>query len=188
MVLSGFSLSVAIAGPLLQQPTGTIPTVTGTPQGPTVTVQSTTGRAYVRSGPSTDFERIGFLENGMIVPAIGQTGVGDWIKVKYVGSPTGEGWVFSFLLINNQTLPILEPVGTPTPRVTPTIDPVLAAQFIYDQPGTRLPTYTAPVPLVMATYAVDTPEGLFTGFPMGLLIIGLFVIALFGALVIYSRR
>jgi uncharacterized protein YraI len=184
----GINYTNANAGDLQQQPTTTTPTVTGTPLGPVVTVQSTTGFAYVRSGPSTDFEELGLLYNGEIVPALGQSAEGFWIKVEYYGSPTGDGWIYSPLVINNQTLPILEPVGTPTPRVTPTIDPVLAAQFIYDQPGTRLPTYTAPAPLAIATYTVETSGGIFSNFPMGLVIVSLFVVGLFGTLVIYSRR
>ncbi len=188
ILISGVKFSDVNAGDLLQQPTLTFPTVTGTPSGPTVTILSTTGWLYVRSGPSTDFEELGILYNNEVVPALGQTAEGFWIKVKYYGSPTGEGWVYSPLVINNHTLPILEPVGTPTPKVTPTIDPTLAAQFINDQPGTRLPTFTAPAQLVIATHSADTSGGIISGIPMGLVIVSLFVVALFGALVIYSRR
>lgn len=188
ILISGIKFSDVNAEDLAQQPTLSFPTVTGTPSGPTVTIQSTTGWAYVRSGPSTDFEEYGLLYNNEVVPALGQSAEGFWIKVEYIGSPTGTGWVYSPLVINNHTLPILEPVGTPTPRITPTIDPTLAAQFISDQPGTRMPTFTAPAPLVIATYSPDTDGGIISGIPMGLVIVSLFVVGLFGALVIYSRR
>ena len=173
------------AGDLAQQPTGSIPTVTGTPKGQTVTVQSTTGFVRVRTGPSVDFEEIGLLINGEEVGAIGQSSDSLWIKIYYL---SGTGWVYSPLVMNNQTLDFLEPVGTPTPKTTPTIDPVLAAQFINDIPATRMPTYTAPAPLVIVTYAVEPTVGISSGFPMGLVILGLLVIGLFGSLIIYSRR
>ena len=48
-------------------------------------------------------------------------------------------------------LPIIEPQDTPTPLVTSTIDPTLAAQFIVTAIPSRLPTFTPPSPLEIPT-------------------------------------
>ncbi|MFN2176295.1 MAG: hypothetical protein ACK2U3_10130, partial [Anaerolineales bacterium] len=48
---------------------------------------------------------------------------------------------------------------------------------------TRLPTYTAPAPVTIPTYEVEEPSTTPAGIPMGLVIIGLTVVGLFGTLI-----
>jgi len=169
----------------LQLPTGSVPTVTGTPSGATaVVLANEQGFANVRAGPSTiGYEIIGVLVVGQQVPALGRSSGGDWIQISYPGVPGGIGWIWSDLVDIRGTLSVVEPPPTPTPNVTPTIDPTLAAQFDIEIVPTRLPTYTAPAPVTIPTYEVEEPSTTPAGIPMGLVIIGLTVVGLFGTLI-----
>jgi hypothetical protein len=173
------------AGKIAQIPTVSIPTVTGTPLGAiAIVLTSEVGFANVRSGPSTmGYDVIGVMVVGQQVPALGRTSGGDWIKIAYPGVPGGVAWIWSDLVDVSGSLPIVEAPPTPTPRVTPTIDPTLAAQFLVEIPPTRLPTYTAPPPLIIPTLPADEPVSNTAGVPMGFIIIGLAVVGLFGTFI-----
>jgi hypothetical protein len=174
----------------LQQPTVSIPTVTGTPAGPIAIVYSEPEEQInVREGPGTEYPKVGVLLNRQQVPALGASPGGLWVQIIYQGVPGGVAWVYAPLVrIQGGEIPIVELPPTPTPRVTPTIDPTLAAQFVVNIPPTRLPTYTPPPPLVIPTFSVEqTTQG--TGnVPMGFVIIGLGVIGFFGLIVSLLRR
>ncbi len=172
-----------------QQSTPSIATVTGTPAGPIARAVTDQEQINVRSGPAVEYALIGVLLPGQQVPALGRTPGGDWILVSYPGVPGNSGWVFASLLVlpPNPTLPIIEPPPTPTPLMTPTIDPTLAAQFVFDLPPTRLPTYTPPPDLVIPTFEPVGSGDLGGGIPMGLPIIILIVIGLFGAILTVLR-
>ncbi len=142
----------------------------------------------VRAGPGTDYPVVGVLVSGQQLPALGRSPQGLWIQIVYVGVPGGVAWVYSPLVrIPSAQLPIVEPPPTPTPRVTPTIDPTLAAQFIVVAPPTRLPTFTVPPPLIIPTFTVESGSTTDVGIPLGLLIIGLGVLGVFGAFVSLLR-
>jgi hypothetical protein len=172
-----------------QQPTGSIPTVTGTPSGPIITVTSEEGFARVRSGPNTySYPEIGILLTGDTAPALGRSPAGEWIMIAYPGVPGGVGWVYAPLVsITPGFVPIIEPPPTPTPQTTPTIDPTIAAAFIIPATATRLPTFTPPSPLVIPTYVAQGPVTREGGVPMGLIIVGLGLVGVFGALVSFLR-
>ncbi len=181
----------AQAGPPSQQPTVSIPTVTGTPSGPIVRVNADQAEINVRSGPGTEYDIIGVLVAGEELPAYGKSAAGLWIEVYYPGVPEGVAWVYSPLVtvIKSGEMPIIEPPPTSTPRVTPTVDPTLAAQFIVEIPATRLPTFTAPAePLSIPTFESDQPLISNATFPMGLVIIVFGVLGLVGALISYTRN
>lgn len=177
------------AGVLRQQPTPEIATVTSTPSGPIARAVTDQDQINVRSGPGLNYAQIGVLLPGQDVPVIGRTPGGDWVQISYPGVPGNVGWVFSVLLVipTNTTLPIIEPPPTPTPQMTPTIDPTLAAQFIVEVPATRLPTFTPPPELVIPTFEPATMSTPGSGIPMGLPIIILGAIGLFGALIAILR-
>jgi hypothetical protein len=144
----------------------------------------------VRTGPSTEYELIGVLIAGQTAPAIGRTAGGDWIQVAYPGVPNNIAWVYSpFVVLDppGAFLPIVEPPATATPRVTPTIDPTLAAQFnLSDITATRLPTFTAAPPIIQPT--ITPPElDASTGIPPVLTIAGLVLIGTFGILISVLR-
>ena len=172
-----------------QQPTGSVPTVTGTPIGPFITVFSNPEpQINVRSGPSTyKYPPIGVLLNGETAPALGRSPGGDWILIHYDGVTGNVGWVYAPLvkLSPNANLPILEPPPTPTPPTTPTIDPTLEAKFIHEFTPTRLPTFTPPGPLVIPTYESAGPRT--GGVPVGLAIVLLALIGGFGTLISFLR-
>lgn len=171
-----------------QQPTGSIPTVTGTPIGAYITVANTEPQINVRSGPSSyKYPPIGVLLNGETAPALGRSPGGDWIQIRYAGVPGNVGWIYAPLvnLSPNANLPIVEPPPTPTPVTTPTLDPTLVAQFIPQFTPTRLPTFTPPAPLVIPTYeAAQSETG---GIPLGLVIVLLALVGGLGSFISFLR-
>ncbi|MEW6717494.1 MAG: SH3 domain-containing protein [Chloroflexota bacterium] len=171
-----------------QQPTVSIPTVTSTPTGPIATVNLDQDQINVRSGPGTVYPKVGVLLGGQRVVALGRSSQGLWIQVVYPGVEGGVAWVYSPLVtVTGGDLPIVEPPPTPTPRTTPTIDPTLAAQFLIDTPVPRLPTFTPPPPLVIPTFEPINPDIQPSGVPMGMIIIGLGVVGLFGGIISLLR-
>jgi hypothetical protein len=171
-----------------QHPTVSIPTVTGTPAGPVITVPSNLNQVPVRSGPGQNYPEIGFLVMGQQAPGLGTSPGGEWIKIVYIGVPGGTGWVYGNLVLLSGVLPVVPAPPTPTPRVTPTLNPTLAAQVPANAPATRLPTYTAVPPLIVPTLAVEQPGFIASrNIPMGLIIVGLAVVGLFGTLISFLR-
>ncbi len=179
----------ALAGGVNQQPTGSIPTVTGTVSGVILTVNSDQETMNVRSGPgTTSYPTVGILVAGQQVVALGRTPGGDWIQIVYPGVPGGVAWVYAgFVTLGPGELPIVEPPPTPTPQTTPTIDPTLAAQFDIQSTPTRLPTFTAAAPVAIPTFEEPSdPVGF--GVPPGLVIVSLGVVGIFSFLISLLRR
>ena len=180
------------AGPAVaQQPTGSIPTVTSTPTGPTVGVDPSLEWIYVYSGPSSlNYPAIGVLLTGVRVPALGRAeGNDDWIMIRYPGVAGSVGWVFALYVSltgsGGRELPRLPIPPTPTPASTPTIDPTLAAAFIPQEIATRLPTFTAAPPLAIPTFVDDA--GAAGRIPVGLLIMGFAVVGILGTMISFLR-
>lgn len=193
VLLSLFFLAVLLnAQPVekvaAQQPTGSIPTVTGTPMGAFITVIYQ-DQINVRSGPSSYwYPAIGVLLWQQIVPALGRSPGGDWIQVEYPGVPGNVGWVYAPLVSLGPpgvSLRIVEPPPTPTPVTTPTIDPTLAAAFLPQYTPTRMPSFTPPAPLAVPTY--ESAPAARSVIPMGLVIILLALIGGFGTLISFLR-
>jgi len=158
-----------------QIPTVDIPTVTSTPSGPMVTVKPGLGEDFVnvRSGPGGVYPRIGVLLLGQKVPAKGRSPGGEWIMIEYPGVPGGVGWVYAprVDVTPGFELPVVEPPPTVTPQTTPTIDPTLAAQFVFTPQPTRLPTFTPAPSLVVPTFTDASASGSSVGVPAGLVIV-----------------
>jgi hypothetical protein len=172
-----------------QQPTVAIPTVTGTATGPYIIVVSDPDEQInVRSGPGTNYPKIGVLLNRQQVPALGRLPGGTWVMIAYVGTEGGIGWVYAPLTQVYGDLPIVEAPPTPTPRVTPTIDPTLASQFVVEIPPTRMPTFTPPPQLVIPTFQAENIQTGTAGLPMGFVISGLAVLGFFGLVLSLLRR
>lgn len=178
---------VVRADELSQIPTVAIPTVTSSPSSATIVVTLEQEQINVRAGPNTEYPIVGVLIAGQRVPALGRTTGGDWIKIIYPGVPGGTAWVYSPLVTVEGSLPIVEPPPTPTPRTTPTVNPTLAAQYIIEVPPTRLPTFTPPGAMVYKTYESPVDRRLVSQVPMGMIIIGLGVIGLFGTIITMLR-
>ena len=118
-------------------PTGVIATIIYTEQ------------INVRSGPNTRYYPIiGQLLPGEVVPALGISPGREWVQISYPAGVGGVGWVYaSFVSLSGGELRIVEPPPTPTPLITATIDPTLAAAFNIQPTQTRIPTFTPPPPL-----------------------------------------
>lgn len=168
------------AAPLQQDPTVT-------PQGPQILVPE---QVNVRLGPSIEYELVGVLISGQRATALGRSPGGEWIQIEYPGVPGNTAWVYApfvTLETGQRLLPIVEPPPTPTPRVTATIDPTLAAQFnIGEVVPTRLPTFTPAGPVVYPTFEPLTQSG-GSGFPPVLIILGLATVGVFGMLISFLR-
>jgi hypothetical protein len=173
----------------LQMPTVNIPTVTGTPIGAAVTVKLDQEQINVRSGPGTLYPKVGVLLAGQVIPAKGRSPGGEWILVDYPGVEGGMAWLYAPLvdLVPGSVLTIIEPPPTPTPQITATIDPTLAAQFIVTSIPTRLPTFTPPGPLVIPTFTA-VESGSNRGVPPGLIIISLFTVGGLLGIVSFTQR
>ena len=108
---------------LAQQPTGSIPTVTGTPSGPEITVDQSIPVIRVYAGPSSfDYPSIGVLLGNETAPAIGRaSGREDWIQIRYPGVTNAIGWVYGpyVRLSPGALLPLVEVPATPTPFIDP---------------------------------------------------------------------
>lgn len=176
-----------------QQPTGSIPTVTGTPEGPFAWVDSSlTEGIMVYTGPSTfDYEPAGYLLANEKVYLIGRAeDKKDWYQIYYPGVPGSAAWVYALYLVKLSQaarVPIVELPPTPTPNSTPTIDPTLQAAFIGLQTPTRLPTFTPPPPLELPLFTDVTPPQATRGIPAGLIILSLALFGFFGAVISYLR-
>lgn len=191
--IGGVSLIMGLpsrAPVLAQQPTGSVPTVTGTPSGPTVAVDPSLGQIDVYAGPSSfNYPAIGVLLTGVRVPALGRSRDDEnWIMIRYEGVPSSVGWVYALyvsLIGGGSTLPLMDVPPTPTPASTPTINPTLAAAFIPAQAATRLPTFTPAPPLAVPTF-VEQPRYP-SRIPVGLVIFGFAVVGVLGTIISFLR-
>lgn len=192
IVLGAGSYSLGIpsaqAGYLFQQPTVSIPTVTGTPTGPTATVNRDQDIVYVHTGPGRDYPVIGLLVMGQKVVVYGVDRGGEWLQVMYMGVPGNNGWVYKSLMsVSADDLPAVESPPMPAPKATPTLDPTVAARYGVNLPPTQLPTFTPPAPVQVPTFAPNTVSSPVEKLPMGFVIIGLAVVGLFGTMLTLLR-
>jgi hypothetical protein len=185
-ILAAYAPSRSVVG--AQQPTGSIPTVTGTPSGVIVAVYLDLAQIKVYSGPSTYlYPAIGVLLAGQEVPAFGISEDGNWLQIHYPGVADSVAWVYAPYVSIKKTgnLPVLQSPPTPTPASTPTINPTLAAAFIVPVTATRLPTFTEPAPMVFSSFEeADSNTG---QVPMGFLIFGFGFLGALGALISFLR-
>jgi len=143
----------------------------------------------VRGGPSTVFYPIvGRLSPGDVVPALGVSPGREWVQIAYPDASGGAGWVYAaYVSISGGELRIVEPPPTPAPFATATIDPTLAAAFIYQPTPTRMPTFTPPPPLDIPQFA-DAGTNSPSGIPSGMVVFGLGFIGVVGLFVSFMLR
>lgn len=191
VTVAGMGLFIPVEySALAQQPTGSVPTVTGTPEGPTIRVDPSLQQIRVYAGPSSfDYPAIGILLANETAPALARAeGRDDWIQIYYPGVPGSVGWVYALYvrISPGAILRRIEVPATPTPFSTPTINPTLEAAFVGQQTPTRLPTFTLPAPLDLPSFSDETdtqPRGI----PTGLIIVSLGLFGFFGAVISYLR-
>ena len=175
-----------------QQPTGEIPTVTGTPLGAIIALylDGAHPQEPVYAGPSSYlYPAVGVILAGQELPAYGYSEDQTWIQIYYPGVPGSVAWVYApyVRIVNIGPMPKINSPPTPTPATTPVIniDPTLMAAFVTPVEPTRLPTFTAPAPLAVATFT--NPETNSNRIPMGLVIFAFGFIGAFGALISFLR-
>jgi hypothetical protein len=171
-----------------QQPTGSIPTVTGTPEGSKVKVYADQNIIGVYAGPSAYlYPQVGLLLTGEEAPALGYSADLEWIKIIYWGASGGTGWIYApfVSVFEGSSLPVLPNPPTATPRTTPTIDPTQAAIYGIQLTPVSLPTFTEPAPLEVPEFEVVGEMR--SGLPMGLIILALALIGVLGAVISFLR-
>jgi hypothetical protein len=175
---------------LAQQPTGSIPTVTGTPQGVIVSVYLDRPQEEVYAGPNDyDYPQIGVVLAGQEMPAYGISEDEEYVQIYYPGVPDSVAWIYApyVKIVKTGDLPKLPAPPTPTAASTPIVDinPTLMAAFNTPVAPSRLPTFTAPAPLVIATFVEGASDA--NRIPMGLLIFGLGFVGALGTLISFLR-
>ena len=175
-----------------QQPTGSIPTVTGTPSGALVALylDENHPQENVYSGPSIYlYPKIGVILAGQVVPANGYSEDQNWIQIYYPGVPNSVAWVYARYVEIKKIgdLPILAAPSTPTPASTPiiNINPTLVAAFITPVLSTRFPTFTPAAPLIIPVFVDDVSNA--NSLPIGLLIFGFGFVGGLGAIISFLR-
>jgi len=144
----------------------------------------------VRSGPSTVLYPIpvGRLSPGATAPALGVSPGREWIQISYAGASGGVGWVYAaYVNVSGGELRIVEPPPTPTPLVSATIDPTLAAAFNIQPTQTRKPTFTPPPPLDVPQFTDANPTHS-SAVTSGFFILSLGLIGAIGLLVSHILR
>jgi len=144
----------------------------------------------VRNGPSTVlYDIIGNMQPGDTAKALGVSPGRDWVQIEYPAGPGGVAWVHTSLIsLSSGNLQIVEPPPTVTPRTTPTIDPTLAAAYIFEPTVTRMPTFTPPPPLEVPHFTAMPVKNVNTGVPIGAFVIGSGILGVLGYLVSLLRR
>jgi len=158
------------------------------PTGIYITVITDEPQINVRMGPSsTVYPIVGTLLTGSTVPALGRSQGGDWIQIEFASAPGGTGWVYSPLVqVSSGTLQIVAPPPTPVPPATSTIDPTLAAQFLVQPTGTRLPTFTPPPALAVPVF--ESADAANNNISMAAIILAFAILGLIGFVLSLLRR
>lgn|GEM_PF-650317 len=109
----------------------------------------------LRSGPGLDFDIVGTVTSGTLLPIKGRAVVLPWLLVEWVDGPNGEAWVFDQLILvrgDITTVPVVEPPAAPT--VDPTLQVIQATATVLLQTPGAAQTATA--------QAFAMPTGVFT--------------------------
>ena len=149
-----------------------------------------TEQINIRNGPSTVlYDIIGNMQPGETAQALGVSPGRDWVQIVYPAGPGGVAWVHTSLIsLSAGTLQVIEPPPTATPRITATIDPTLAAAYVFEPTATRKPTFTPPPPLEIPQFTDVPEETSKTGIPMGVFVLGLGIPGLIGYVIASLRR
>jgi uncharacterized protein YraI len=109
-------------------------TPTGAPAGASVTLDVDLN---VRTGPGTNYERIGWLAAGTTTSIIGRNANGTWWQIPYPDARDGIAWISAGYgaARDTQSVPVVEAPPTPTPSA-PTATPTTEAP-----PPTPPPAY-----------------------------------------------
>ncbi len=176
----------------LGRPVAAPPLQAATPTLPTLRAEAYDEDVNVRSGPGTEYERVGTLVRGQSGAILGQAQtIGVWLKIAYVGGPDNTGWVSQDVV---RVVGELSQAPTVLPPPTPTLPPratsaITVTQALAVTPiAARLPTFTAPAPVVHPTLLPVQGVSESGSFPPAIIIISLFVLGSVGGLLSLLRR
>jgi len=95
------------------------------PGGASVTVDV---NLNVRTGPGTNYERIGAVQEGTAATIIGRNANSTWWQITYADGPDGKGWISAGYgtATNTEGVPVVEAPPAPT-QAAPTAPPVSEA-------------------------------------------------------------
>ena len=143
----------------------------------------------VRGGPSTvQYPRVGHLNPGDVVQALGVSPGSEWVQIAYPDAPGGVGWVYAiYVSVTGGELHVVEAPATPTPPVTATIDATLAAAFNFQPTPSRIPTFTPAPPLTVPQFT-QVAASQATGVAPGYFVITLLFLGAIGLLVSFFWR
>lgn len=149
-----------------------------------------TEQINVRDGPSTVlYNIIGNMQSGETAKAVGVSPGRDWVQIVYPGGPGGVAWVHTSLIsVSPGNLRVIEPPPTATPRITQTVDPTLAAAYVYEPTVTRMPTFTPPPPLEVPVFTQSPTTQPKSNLPLGAIVLGLGIPGVLGFLFVSIRR
>ena len=135
-----------------------------------------TEQINIRNGPSTVlYDIIGHMQPGETAKALGVSPGRDWVQIVFPAGPGGIGWVHTSLI-------------AVSPLTTPTLDPTLAAAYVFEPTATRMPTFTAPPPLEIPKFTTVPAAATKSGWPMGALVVGSGVLGVLGYLLSLLRK
>jgi len=189
--LCGAALLWRSPAPVAAQPSG--PTFTPSPTGPQI-LAFQDDPVNLRSGPGTEYDQVGVLVKGQIAPILGVTQIGPytWFKIVYIGGPDNAAWVYKDvvrLLGDIPSIPTILPPPTPTLRSAGTPAGAATESTATPNPGApRLPTFTAPAPVVRPTLLPVQGVREAGGIPPAMIILSLFVLGVLGGLASLLRR
>lgn len=116
---------VTLTPTVMPEPTLTsTPLPTPTPAQPLVTVTGVSA-LRVRTGPSTQYEQVGYLLQGQSAVVTGRAdiGLGTWWQIRFPAAPNGLGWISGnptyATAYNTENVPFITPPSLPTPTPTP---------------------------------------------------------------------
>jgi hypothetical protein len=123
--------------PVPSQPTEVTPVDTSTPSDASVTVDV---NLNVRTGPGTNYDRVGSVQAGTTVPIIGRNANSSWWQIPFADGPGGKAWISAGYgtAINTGGVPVVEappaptpaaPAPPPTAEAPPPAEPTPAYQF-----------------------------------------------------------
>ena len=100
--------------------TSVMPVPTPAPGMPYVTANA---MVNIRSGPGTNYPKIGTMATGLSGEVVGVSPDQAWWAIKYPPGPNGQGWVAAQYVtaFNTENVPVIQPPPVPTPTAAPPV-------------------------------------------------------------------
>ena len=184
-------LNILVLG-AFSRPAAAPPLQAATPTQPTLRAEAYDEDVNVRSGPGTNYDRVGTLVRGQSGAIVGQAQtIHTWLKIIYIGGPDNFGWVQQDVVRvvgDLSQAPTVDVPPTPTLPPAPTSAITVTVVAVGTPVAARLPTFTAPAPVVLPTLLPVQGVSESGNFPPAIIIISLFVLGGVAGLISLLRR